>query len=84
MYFINKCYLLRTPIFTEELIGGEGIEGELVQPIERSFWAKYVSMQHTCCWFDRKASFILFYCLIKLYIHTNFSVWAFLNISGCT
>lgn len=31
----------RTPIFTEELIGGEGIEGELVQPIERSFWAKY-------------------------------------------
>jgi hypothetical protein len=31
----------RTPIFTEEVLGGEGIEGELIKPPERSFWAKY-------------------------------------------
>jgi hypothetical protein len=51
MYFLNKYYLFRTPIFTEEVLGGEGIEGELIKPPERSFWAKYVSIQHTYCWF---------------------------------
>ncbi|MED6208351.1 hypothetical protein PIB30_044177 [Stylosanthes scabra] len=31
----------RTPIFSEDLLGGEEGEGELVKPVERSFWAKY-------------------------------------------
>ncbi|XP_010528647.1 PREDICTED: ER membrane protein complex subunit 10-like [Tarenaya hassleriana] len=31
----------RTPIFTEEILGGEKVEGEAEQPPERSFWAKY-------------------------------------------
>lgn len=31
----------RAPIFSEEVLGGEGVEGEIVKPIERSFWAKY-------------------------------------------
>ncbi|XP_057435805.1 uncharacterized protein LOC130728367 [Lotus japonicus] len=31
----------RTPIFAEEVLGGEGIDGETIKPIERSFWAKY-------------------------------------------
>ncbi|GLT31868.1 hypothetical protein SLA2020_065740 [Shorea laevis] len=31
----------RAPIFTEEVLGGENGEGEVVQPPERSFWAKY-------------------------------------------
>lgn len=37
----------RAPIFTEDIlgVGGEGGEGEAVQPPERSFWAKYVSFQ---------------------------------------
>ncbi|KAE8714663.1 putative ATP binding protein [Hibiscus syriacus] len=31
----------RAPVFTEEILGGENAEGEVVQPPERSFWAKY-------------------------------------------
>ncbi|XVE62147.1 hypothetical protein DITRI_Ditri06bG0095400 [Diplodiscus trichospermus] len=31
----------RAPVFTEEIVGGENGEGEVVQPPERSFWAKY-------------------------------------------
>ncbi|GMI63447.1 hypothetical protein like AT1G65270 [Hibiscus trionum] len=31
----------RAPIFTEEILGGENGGGEVVQPPERSFWAKY-------------------------------------------
>ncbi|KAL0730999.1 hypothetical protein Bca4012_027093 [Brassica carinata] len=31
----------RTPIFTEEIVGGENAEGEVEPPPERSFWAKY-------------------------------------------
>ncbi|XP_010553848.1 PREDICTED: ER membrane protein complex subunit 10-like [Tarenaya hassleriana] len=31
----------RTPIFTEEILGGEKVEGEAELPPERSFWAKY-------------------------------------------
>ncbi|GKV27891.1 hypothetical protein SLEP1_g37010 [Rubroshorea leprosula] len=31
----------RAPIFTEEVPGGDNGEGEVVQPPERSFWAKY-------------------------------------------
>ncbi|KAL5167191.1 ER membrane protein complex subunit 10 [Glycine soja] len=31
----------RAPIFTEEALGGLEGDGEAVQPIERSFWAKY-------------------------------------------
>ena len=31
----------RTPIFAEDVLGGEEGEGELVKPVERSFWAKY-------------------------------------------
>ncbi|CAH2065571.1 unnamed protein product, partial [Thlaspi arvense] len=31
----------RTPIFTEEIQGGENAEGEVEPPPERSFWAKY-------------------------------------------
>lgn len=41
----------RAPIFAEDVPGAEGADGELVKPIERSFWAKYVSIQHTC-WLD--------------------------------
>ncbi|GKV49325.1 hypothetical protein SLEP1_g56080 [Rubroshorea leprosula] len=29
------------PIFTEKVLGGENRKGEVVQPPERSFWAKY-------------------------------------------
>ncbi|XP_013618831.1 PREDICTED: uncharacterized protein LOC106325331 isoform X2 [Brassica oleracea var. oleracea] len=32
----------RTPIFTEEILGGENAVGEVEPPPERSFWAKYV------------------------------------------
>ncbi|XP_062084116.1 uncharacterized protein LOC133790479 [Humulus lupulus] len=31
----------RAPIFTEDILGGEGGEGEAALPPERSFWAKY-------------------------------------------
>ncbi|KAG7588892.1 hypothetical protein ISN44_As07g012130 [Arabidopsis suecica] len=31
----------RTPIFTEEILGSENVEGEVEPPPERSFWAKY-------------------------------------------
>ncbi|KAF5741563.1 UPF0510 protein INM02 [Tripterygium wilfordii] len=31
----------RAPIFSEEVLGGENGEGEIVKPPERSFWAKY-------------------------------------------
>ncbi|KAK6911753.1 hypothetical protein RJ641_023846 [Dillenia turbinata] len=31
----------RAPLFTEDVLGGESLEGEGVQPPERSFWAKY-------------------------------------------
>ncbi|GAB4835368.1 hypothetical protein Ancab_000278 [Ancistrocladus abbreviatus] len=31
----------RTPVFTEEILGGENVEGEGVKPPEKSFWAKY-------------------------------------------
>lgn len=31
-------------MFAEEIFGGEGVEGEVVPPQERSFWAKYVSV----------------------------------------
>ncbi|KAL6136347.1 hypothetical protein ACLB2K_061643 [Fragaria x ananassa] len=32
----------RAPVFSEEIFGGgEGVEGEVVPPQERSFWAKY-------------------------------------------
>ncbi|KAK7295209.1 hypothetical protein RJT34_18114 [Clitoria ternatea] len=31
----------RTPIFAEDVLGGEEGEGEAVKPIEKSFWAKY-------------------------------------------
>lgn len=31
----------RTPIFTEDALGGENVEGEAELPPERSFWAKY-------------------------------------------
>ncbi|KAL3520496.1 hypothetical protein ACH5RR_018645 [Cinchona calisaya] len=31
----------RTPVFSEEIVGGENGEGEGVAPPERSFWAKY-------------------------------------------
>ncbi|CAN6851337.1 unnamed protein product, partial [Brassica oleracea] len=31
----------RTPIFTEEILGGENAVGEVEPPPERSFWAKY-------------------------------------------
>ncbi|CAF1900583.1 unnamed protein product [Brassica napus] len=31
----------RTPIFTEEILGGENADGEVEPPPERSFWAKY-------------------------------------------
>ncbi|KAK7243217.1 hypothetical protein RIF29_38007 [Crotalaria pallida] len=31
----------RTPIFAEDVLSGEEGEGEVVQPIERSFWSKY-------------------------------------------
>ncbi|GMI73066.1 hypothetical protein like AT1G65270 [Hibiscus trionum] len=31
----------RAPVFTEEILGGENAEGEVVPPPERSFWAKY-------------------------------------------
>jgi hypothetical protein len=31
-----------------------------------------VSIQHTCCWFWSLS--LSFNCLIKLYIHTNFSI----------
>ncbi|GLT31887.1 hypothetical protein SLA2020_065880 [Shorea laevis] len=31
----------RAPIFIKEIMGGENGEGEVVQPPERSFWAKY-------------------------------------------
>ncbi|KAJ0243017.1 hypothetical protein HA466_0202600 [Hirschfeldia incana] len=31
----------RTPIFTEEILGGQNAEGEVEPPPERSFWAKY-------------------------------------------
>ncbi|GKV02465.1 hypothetical protein SLEP1_g14900 [Rubroshorea leprosula] len=32
---------LWAPIFTEEVLGGANGKGEVVQPPERSFWAKY-------------------------------------------
>ncbi|MCE3052458.1 hypothetical protein HAX54_052683, partial [Datura stramonium] len=35
-----------TPIFSEAVVG-ENAEGEEVQPPERSFWAKYVSLIET-------------------------------------
>ncbi|XP_020219510.1 ER membrane protein complex subunit 10 [Cajanus cajan] len=31
----------RTPIFAEDVLGGEEGDGEAVKPIEKSFWAKY-------------------------------------------
>ncbi|XP_044500245.1 ER membrane protein complex subunit 10-like, partial [Mangifera indica] len=31
----------RAPIFTEDILGGESIGGEVLPPPERSFWAKY-------------------------------------------
>ncbi|KAF3452487.1 hypothetical protein FNV43_RR02920 [Rhamnella rubrinervis] len=31
----------RAPVFTEDILSGEVGEGEVVQPPERSFWAKY-------------------------------------------
>ncbi|KAE8657513.1 putative ATP binding protein [Hibiscus syriacus] len=31
----------RAPVFTEEILGDENAEGEVVQPPERPFWAKY-------------------------------------------
>ncbi|XP_044483706.1 ER membrane protein complex subunit 10-like [Mangifera indica] len=31
----------RAPIFTEDILGGENAEGEVLPPPERSFWAKY-------------------------------------------
>uniref|UniRef100_A0A2N9IIQ4 ER membrane protein complex subunit 10 n=1 Tax=Fagus sylvatica TaxID=28930 RepID=A0A2N9IIQ4_FAGSY len=31
----------RAPVFSEDIIGGETVEGEVVPPQERSFWAKY-------------------------------------------
>ncbi|GLT36303.1 hypothetical protein SLA2020_106910 [Shorea laevis] len=36
-----KLQAPRAPIFTKEVLGGENGEGEVVQPPERSFWAKY-------------------------------------------
>ena len=37
--------IYRAPVFTEEILGGENGEGEVVQPPERSLLAKYVSSQ---------------------------------------
>ncbi|XP_031249357.1 ER membrane protein complex subunit 10 [Pistacia vera] len=31
----------RAPIFAEDILGGENVEGEVLPPPERSFWAKY-------------------------------------------
>ncbi|XP_021890900.1 ER membrane protein complex subunit 10-like [Carica papaya] len=31
----------RTPVFAEEILGEEGVEGEVAKPPEKSFWAKY-------------------------------------------
>ena len=48
-YFCNVCVLsnplipCRAPLLTEAAVGENG-EGEIVQPPERSFWAKYVSI----------------------------------------
>jgi hypothetical protein len=36
-------FVHRTPVISEEILGGETVEGELVMPPEKSFWAKYVS-----------------------------------------
>lgn len=36
-------------MFAEEIFGGEGVEGEVVPPQERSFWAKYVSVHWVNC-----------------------------------
>lgn len=38
-------------MFTEEIlgVGGEVGEGEIVPPPERSFWAKYVSINRINC-----------------------------------
>ncbi|KAF5745868.1 hypothetical protein HS088_TW06G00033 [Tripterygium wilfordii] len=37
----NSEQALRASIFSEEVLGGETGEGEIVKPPERSFWAKY-------------------------------------------
>lgn len=36
-------HFCRTPIFAEDILGGDTAEGEDLKPPERSFWAKYVS-----------------------------------------
>lgn len=49
---VNLCYKMfrRAPVFSEEIFGGgEGVEGEVVPPQERSFWAKYVSFPGVNC-----------------------------------
>lgn len=39
----NACFP-RAPVFAEEMLTAENLEGEVVlPPPERSFWAKYVS-----------------------------------------
>lgn len=49
---IFTCCVLwcRAPIFAEDILGENG-EGEIVQPVERSFWAKYVSIRFLVCLF---------------------------------
>lgn len=62
------CYS-RAPIFTEDILGGEGGEGEAVQPPERSFWAKYVSFREfiiIICQCRESFHFLIFLCVTFL------------------
>lgn len=42
--YILDFVCCRTPVFAEEILGEEGVEGEVAKPPEKSFWAKYVSI----------------------------------------
>ncbi|KAB1216343.1 hypothetical protein CJ030_MR4G026757 [Morella rubra] len=41
VYEICRGVKVRTPIFAEDILGGDTAEGEDLKPPERSFWAKY-------------------------------------------
>jgi len=46
VFLIQQIFCFRrAPIFAEDALGGEEGDGEVLKPIERSFWAKYVSIQ---------------------------------------
>lgn len=42
-YILTKFFASRTPSFADQLIEAENGLGEVMQPPEKSFWAKYVS-----------------------------------------